>query len=388
MYNFDNHVDRKSSDSIKWHKYSGQDIIPLWVADMDFQSPPSVIEALHQRVSHGVFGYAHPNPELYETLIYHLQSTYNWQIKSDWIVWLPGLVTGINAACRSSASNNEAIVTTTPIYPPFLTAPRYSGQQLVTTSMKLNRNQWQLDLDELRSCINNRTKLFLLSNPHNPTGRVFKKKELLDIAEICLKKNMLICSDEIHCDLILEPKCKHWPLASIDPEIADRTITLMAPSKTYNVAGLGCGFAVISNDRIRRRFKNAMNGIVPDVNAMGFAAAHAAYKHGADWLAALLKYLRKNRDLVFEAINNLPGLSMAQVQGTYLAWIDALALPHENPHRMFEKAGVGLGNGSDFGAPGFLRLNFGCKRSLLESALKRMEDAAGKDTKPETLLET
>lgn len=373
--NFDLPIDRSATDSIKWQKYAGQDIIPMWVADMDFVSPPPVIQALQERVEHGIFGYAAPKPALVHSVIRYLKDTHDWSVDPHWIVWLPGLVSGLNVSCRSVGKPGSAILTTIPVYPPFLSAPKLADRKLQTTSMLYERGQWQIDFDDLETRSDDRTSLFLLCNPHNPTGRMFNKQELLQLADICMRRKWIICSDEIHCDLILESGRRHIPTASLDPDISARTITLMAPSKTYNIPGLGCAFAVISNDGLRRRFKQAMAGIVPHNNLLGLAAAEAAYTFGQSWLQQLVAYLKSNRTLVQERIQSMPGLSMGPIEATYLAWIDARAIGVEDPKTFFESAGVGLSDGVDFGSPGFVRLNFGCHHGLLRKALHRMNSA-------------
>jgi cystathionine beta-lyase len=347
----------------------------MWVADMDFLSPPAVMEALHQRVTHGVFGYAMPDEALAHTVCTHLQAKYRWPVSPEWIVWLPGLVSGLNVACRSAGGPGAAIVTTVPVYPPFLSAPRNAEMQLITTPMHFADNQWQMDFDHLSRAITGDSTMFILCNPHNPTGRMFREDELTTLAEICEARDLIICSDEIHCDLVLDENRQHIPLATLDDGIARRTITLMAPSKTYNIPGLGCAFAVIPDDGLRRRFQRAMAGIVPHVNVMGLAAAQAAFRDGGPWLEELLIYLRGNRDLVHTTINGLTGLHMGAVEATYLAWIDTRQAGLENPQRFFRDHGVGLSGGRDFDGPGFVRLNFGCPRSLLRQALERMSTA-------------
>lgn len=379
MFDFDTPVDRTHSDSHKWHKYADRDIIPMWVADMDFQSPPAVMEALHQRVAHGVFGYGRPDPLLKATIIDHLQTAYGWPVAPEWLVWLPGLVTGINVACRSVGRRGAAIATTLPVYPPFLSAPRLAGKKLRTSRMIYNDEQWQVDWDTLQGAVSERTALYLLCNPQNPTGRVFTRKELESLADICLQADAVICADEIHCDLILETGCRHLPFALLSPEVADRTITLLAPSKSFNLPGLGCAFAVISNAKLRQAFKRAMEGIVPHVNVLGLTAAQAAYRHGRPWLSALLEYLRGNRDMTRQRINAIPGLQMGPVEGTYLAWIDTRDGGIEAPVRFFENGGVGLSDGTGFGMPGFVRLNFACPRWRLADALDRVSRAMGVD---------
>jgi cystathionine beta-lyase len=238
-----------------------------------------------------------------------------------------------------------------------------------------NDGRWQYDFDRFDRSITPKTKLCMLCNPHNPVARVFSRKELSKLVDICRRHDLVICSDEIHCDLILDPDKHHRPTAALSAEIADRTITLMAPSKTYNLPGLGCSLAIISNARLRTRFKNAMAGIVPHVNTLGFVAALAAYRQGEPWLDQLLAYLRDNRDRVADAVNATPGISATHVEATYLTWIDCRNIGVNDPVRFFEDAGVGLSDGKEFGGPGYVRLNFGCPRSTLDDALRRMAAA-------------
>ncbi|MBT8331754.1 MAG: PatB family C-S lyase, partial [Deltaproteobacteria bacterium] len=286
---------------MKWDKYKDRDIIPLWVADMDFCSPPAVIEALHQRTAHGVFGYT-VAPESLKTLVVEkLAADFNWSIQPEWLVWLPGLVTGFNVACRAVGEDNDDIMTAVPVYPHFLTAPQNSRRRLIKVPLHEADNHWTFDFDRLEKAITPHTRMFLLCNPHNPVGRVFSRDELNTLAAICDKYDIIICSDEIHCDLILDGEKTHIPTATLDASIAERTITLMSPSKTFNLPGLGCAFAVISEKKLRRRFVQATAGIVPHVKAMGYAAAEAAYRDCADWHAALLGYLRGNRDTLVHA---------------------------------------------------------------------------------------
>ncbi len=375
MSDFDILIDRNGSDSAKWRKYHGREIIPMWVADMDFPAPPAVVEALHQRVDHGIFGYGLPSRRLAQSVIAHVQRSFEWEIKSNWIVWLPGLVTGLNAACRTVGKEDDSILTTVPIYPPFLSAPGNAGRRSSTTRMVLDRGKWCIDMDHLESAIDTDTRLFNLCNPHNPTGRVFTVEELTQVAEICERHDLTICSDEIHCDLVLEPDCRHLPIASIAPDIAKRTITLMAPSKTFNIPGLSCALAIISDSGLRRDFKRATNGIVPHVNVLGLIAAQAAFDNGQEWLRELISYLRANRDMVHQTFEQLAPFDVTRVEATYLAWIDVTRLNVPKPAKWFEAAGVGLSNGPEFDGPGFMRLNFGCPRPLLVEALDRISSA-------------
>jgi len=375
-FDFDHPPDRRGTDSRKWARYAGRDVLPLWVADMDFASPPCVIEALHARVDHGVFGYGDPPASLSEAVIGALADDFQWEVRPEWLVWLPGLVPGLNAACRAVGAGGDEVLTAVPIYPPFLTAPLFSDRACIRVPLALSGDRWHWDTDALRAAVTPRARLLMLCNPHNPVGRAWSREELLAVARIAEERDLVVCSDEIHADLILAPGRRHVPFASLDPALAERTITLMAPSKTYNIPGLGCSFAIVSNAGLRRRLRHTLRGIVPDVNVLGFAAAEAAYRHGGTWRRALREYLRGNAALVHEEINDTPGLSMTPVEATYLAWVDARGLGRADPHAHFERAGVGLSRGEDFGAPGYVRLNFGCSRALLREALSRIRRAA------------
>ena len=377
LFDFDTPVERRATASLKWDKYRNRDIIPLWVADMDFQSPPAVIRALQQRVAYGVFGYTIAPQALNDLIVATLKNLYAWEIEPEWLVWLPGLVTGLNVVCRALGEEGDDVMTAVPVYPPFLTAPENFRRNLVKVPLEEKNNCWQFDFDRLEKSITAKTRVFILCNPHNPVGRVYTRDELETLAAICKKHDIVICSDEIHCGLILDEDKPHIPTASLDPDTAARTITLMAASKTFNLPGLGCAFAVISEKSLRRRFREAMAGIVPMVNALGYTAVRAAFEECDDWHAALLEYLRGNREIVQTAVRGMSHLSVAPIEATYLAWIDMRAAGLKNPAAFFEDAGVGLQDGNEFDGPGFVRLNFGCSRSLLKEALGRMAVALG-----------
>ena len=382
MIDFDSAIDRHHTASLKWERYRNQDIIPLWVADMDFRSPPAVIDALNKRIDHGVFGYGIAPTGLIEVVCDMLFKRYAWQIEPHWLVWLPGLVSGLNVSCRAVGQEHDGVMTLVPIYPPFLTAPGNSKREIITVPLKTGKERWEIDFTLLEQSITEKTRLLLFCNPHNPAGRVFNRQELVELVSLCSKYDIIICSDEIHCDLILDSDKEHVATATISPEASDRTITLMAPSKTFNIPGLGCSFAIISNESLRNKFLQAMAGIVPEVNILGFSAAEAAYRDGWEWHGALLDYLRENRNLVEQEIGSINGLAMNHVEATYLAWIDARSIDARFPARYFEKAGVGLFEGSAFGSPGFMRLNFGCPRPLLQEALKRIRKAVSGESGP------
>ena len=375
QYDFDEIIDRRGTASEKWDKYRDRDIIPLWVADMDFRSPPAVIEALHERVNHGVFGYTAPPDGLTRAVVEALLSEFDWQVRKEWITWLPGLVTGLNITCRAVGAAEDEVITFTPVYPPFMSAPPLSGRTLVKVPLKETNGQWGLDLEAMERSVTPKSRLLLLCSPHNPGGRVWTEQELTSLADFAQRHDLVICSDEIHAGLVIEESVRHIPIATLSEEADRRTITLLAPSKTFNVPGLGCSFAVISDDTLRRAFRKAMGRIVPHVNLLGYTAAEAAYRHGESWRQELLVYLRGNRDLIAQEVATMPGLSVAQVEATYLSWIDVRDTGIEDPVAFFEAAGVGLSGGSDFGLPGYLRLNFGCRRALLAEALRRMRVA-------------
>jgi len=375
QFDFDAPVDRRGTASIKWDKYKGRDVIPLWVADMDFACAPAVVEALRRRVEHPIYGYSDPPAELAGTIVVYLEREYRWKIDPDWIVWLPGLVVGLNVACRAFGEPGDDVLTATPVYPPFLSAPVNSARNAVRVPMAEKSSVWRWDIAALERAITPKSRLLLLCNPHNPVGRVFSRDELQAIAEVCERHDLTLCSDEIHCGLILDPDRRHVPVASLGENIARRTVTLMSASKTFNLPALGCAYAIASNSDLRARIRRAMAGIVHHVGMMGYIATLAAYRDGKEWQLALLDYLRGNRGLVEREIGRIPALRIWHAEATYLSWLDARALPINNAQEFLEEAGVGLYDGALFGAPGFLRLNFACSRPLLAQALERISRA-------------
>ncbi|GHV15974.1 aspartate aminotransferase [Fibrobacterales bacterium] len=373
--------DRFGTNSLKWDKYKKeQNIIPLWVADMDCFSPPEVIDALHKRVEHGVFGYTKVPSELVEATIDHVKTHFNWEIKPEWILWFPGIVSGLQVAVR--AVESEPLFTFTPIYPPFLSIAKEFGKNYILLPMRQSAVQvggnelvkWHIDFDEFKRAIPKEGGHLLFCNPHNPVGRAFSSEELKELGRICTEKNVVVTSDEIHNGLILDRTKRHYCIAEHIPELTERTITLMAPSKTYNIPGISCSFAIIPNAELRRKFARVMHGIVPDVNLFGFTAGTAAFKYGEPWRQELLDYLWQNWLLVRETIGAIPQLTLTDLEATYLAWIDARRIS-DNPTQFFENAGVGLSNGADFGFPGYVRLNFACERELLREGLERIKNS-------------
>lgn len=372
---FDTEIDRTHSHSDKWSKYAGRDILPLWVADTDFQSPPCVIQALKAKVDHGVFGYGITPPSLVTLIIERMKQLYDWDIQPDWLVFLPGLVCGLNLSLRAFTQAHQRSITLNPIYPPFMRAAKLAHQTQLQIPVRLNQSRWVFDCNDIEPQLQGNETLLMLCNPLNPGGTVFRRAELEAQLAFAQKHDLIVCSDEIHCDLILDTHLKHIPFGSLNDEAAQRSVTLMAPSKTFNIAGLGASFAIIPNPTLRQQFIQTRMGIVPSVDILAYAAAEAAYRDGQDWLDEQIRYLQSNRDLLIARIAKMPGLKLHPIEATYLAWIDASDLPVDNPHQFFEDAGVGLSAGEDFGHPRFVRLNFGCTKRLLTLALDRMEQA-------------
>jgi len=378
---FDRCIDRRNSDSAKWRLY-GEDVLPLWVADMDFASPEPVLRALQERVAHGVFGYGAEPPALRSVIVGRLARLYGWEVPEDAILFVPGVVTGLNVACRAFARPGQSVLVQTPVYPPILHAPANAQLSLCETELSLGEEgRYEIDFDDFARGITEQTQMFVLCNPHNPVGRVFSRRELARMADICLAHGLLIVADEIHSDLVFHG-AEHTPIACLSDQVADRTVTLMAPSKTYNLPGLSCSYAIITNEKLRAAFQAARVGIVPGVNVLGYAAALAAYQDGGDWLNEALAYLEGNRDFLDDCVRAaLPGITMRRPEGTYLAWLDCRGaeLPCGPFDFFLQRAKVALSDGALFGqgGTGFVRLNFACPRSMLAEALKRMGSALG-----------
>ena len=373
MFNFDEVIDRSKSSCEKWDKYKNQDIIPAWVADMDFKSPPCVIEALEKRVHEGVFGYTGVDDATYEAIISFVKRHYDWDIQKEWILFTHGVVSSMNIACL--AVETQSVMTTTPVYPHFIKAPKYAQKEILAISLKEENNRWTLDFEAMEKAITPECKLFMLCNPYNPAGTVFTCNELEALSAFCLKHGLTICSDEIHADLLLNPDVKHIPIASLNEAIAHQSITLMAPSKTFNIAGLQASFAIIPSKTLRARFEKAMGSMVGGVNLLGLCALRSAYEEGDAWLYELRGYLQENLKMVQAFVAKNPKLKLLNQDATFLAWIDASALHVKSPYAFFLSFGVGLSDGEPFGNKTFVCLNFGTRRALLSEILDRMQRA-------------
>jgi cystathionine beta-lyase len=376
-FDLDQLFDRAHSGSKKWDQYP-DDVLPMWVADMDFAMAPAVIEALRTRLEHPLIGYSAPQASLRQTLVEALWTHYAWRIEPADLVFLPGAIPGVNMALNGLLPKGTAVVVQTPNYQPLRVAPGHWQLPTIELPFQVDaQGEYPTDLAALGEALAGAGAL-VFSNPHNPIGKVFERAELQAIAQACLDADALIISDELHADVLYDGR-QHVPIASLSPEIAERCVTVMSASKAYNIAGLKTAFAVVQNPQLRKRMSAAGMGLVDSVNALGLEATEAAYGKAGEWLQAMQAYLQSNRDYLVEAVRTrLPGVSMTTPQGTYLAWLDCSALGLDDPQRFFlENAKVALSGGPEFG-PGleqFARLNFGCPRALLEEGLARMEKA-------------
>lgn len=376
-YNFETCPGRRGHGSLKWEKYADPEVLPLWVADMDFETAPEIVSALQARLDHGVFGYTIPHAEPIEAVLRYLERAHGYAAKAGWLNFLPGLVPAINLCCHAFTQPDESVMTATPVYPPFLTAPDYAKRELIGVPLCLNESdQWTLDFEAMEAAIRPNTRLFILCSPHNPVGRVFTQAELLALGEFCERHDLILISDEIHCDLIFDEAVTHTVTASLNESLAARTITLMAPSKTYNLPGLACAFSIIENRELRQQFNQTIRGIITEVNCFGYAGCAAAYNHGEAWRLALIDTLRDNYNTLRAFLaSELPQVIFRPMQATYLAWLDVRGLELKQPAQFFEQNGIGLSCGEPFGGPGYVRLNFGCPKTRLEEGLERMARA-------------
>jgi cystathionine beta-lyase len=374
-FDFDAPVQRAGTWSSRWERYAARDVIPLWVADTDFRAPPCVLEALEARLLHGVLGYTVPPPELRQAIVERMQRLYRWRIEPDWIVFLPGVVPGLHLAARHLLPSDGHALVPTPIYHHFKRAVELAPRAHTDVPLVLRSGRWVFDEERLAAALRPNSRLLYLCNPQNPGGTIFTRAELERLALLALRHDLIVVSDEIHADLLLDAGKPHVPIASLSPEISRCTVTLASPNKTFNFPGAGCAWAIAEDAAMRRALSADHHATVHDASLFGYIASLAAYAGGDDWLAAQLDYLRANRDATERAIAALPGLQMAHVEATYLAWIDASGLGVKDAAAHFLAQGVALSPGEQFGARGYVRLNFGTQRSLLEAALERMASA-------------
>jgi cystathionine beta-lyase len=372
-FDFDTPIERRNTWSTRWERYPGE-VIPLWVADTDFRAPPVVLEAMRARIEHGVFGYSAQPVALREAIAERMQRLYGWRIEPGWIVFLPGVVPGLHLAARYLLRPEQHALLPVPLYHHFRQALEKAPRPFTEVPLQLVDGRWVFDEDRLAASVRRETRLLFLCNPQNPGGTIFTRAELERLAAFAAKHDLVICSDEIHCDLLLDRGKPHVPIASLAPGVSQRTVTLASPNKAFNFPGAGCAWAVIEDAELRRAFMTDDHATIHDPSVFGYVATLAAYRDGAGWLAAQLAYLAENRDLVERMVAATPGLAMAHVEATYLAWIDCSGIAAPDPHKLFLDAGVALSPGAQFGASRFVRLNFGTQRARLAQALKQMKN--------------
>jgi len=387
-YNFDEVIDRVNTSSYKYDLrkkiFRDDRVIPMWVADMDFRTPPFIMDALHKRLEHEILGYTFISPSFYESAVTWNQHRHNWKIQPGWISFSPGVVPALNLLVLAFTSPGDSIIVQPPVYFPFFTAVTNHGRNLVYNPLRYDGNSYTMDLDDLEARIDMKTRLLILCSPHNPTGNVWSPDILLRVGEICLKNNILLISDEIHADLIYKGY-RHVPTSAISPEIASNTITCMSPSKTFNLAGLSTSYLVIPDEKRKAQYERTLEHIhVGAGNIFGFVAMEAAYTFGHEWLDQLMDYLEGNLSLLQDFIKqHIPRIKVIRPQATYLIWLDCRDLdmsPAELKSFMISRAGLGLNDGLQFGkeGEGFQRINIACPRSVLHEALLKLQAAIDK----------
>ncbi len=375
VFDFDAPTNRLNTDSIRWDTFDQDKVLPLWVADMDFQSPPCVINALSKRIQEGIYGYTHSPNHFNQVIAQYLLDQYEWKVEPDWIVILPSVVSGLYTAVQQLTKADEEVMIPNPVYHHLRLACTSSGRQFQEMRLELTDGRWILPSDELTSLVTNKTKLALFCNPQNPGSTVFTQEELQTFGNFCLKHDLWICSDEIHAGLVLDESKKHIPLASISKEISEKTITLMSLNKTFNFPGIGLAWAVAENPLLRKAIQVGLHQTIAAPSLLAYTATMAAIEEGDPWRQELIQYLRGNRDLIHEKINAIKGLSIGKMEGSYLAWIDCTQLGHQNPYQALLDAGLATSPGNQFNRDQFVRLNFGTQRKRVNQALDIFQKA-------------
>ncbi|RRN70888.1 pyridoxal phosphate-dependent aminotransferase [Peribacillus simplex] len=384
-YNFDQEIPRLNTDCEKWDKLESQfgvkDVIPMWVADMDFQSPQPIVEALKQRVEHGVYGYTLRPDSYMESIVSWLKRRHRWSIEKEWITHSPGVIPALSLAIQSFTQTGDKIIIQPPVYHHFARVIQANGREIVNNPLKLENGHYSIDFADLEAKIDSTVKMLILCSPHNPIGRVWSKEELTRLGQICMKHNILVVADEIHCDFVYKTHT-HIPFASISEEFANHSLTCIAPSKTFNLMGVQTSSIIIPNQQLRDRYDRELNTLsIGSPNIFGVVALEAAYRHGEEWLDQLLEYLQGNLEFTLNYFSkNIPQIKVIQPEGTYLVWLDCLELGfsvEELDEFMLRKARVAMNEGLIFGmeGKGFMRLNIACPRSMLKNALDGIEKA-------------
>lgn len=384
-YEFDRLIERHGTSSLKWdfgEKFTGRSgLLPLWVADMDFPAPPEIREALERRVAHGIYGYTMDPESLFQAAQAWWERRHGWSVEREWMTSAPGVVTSIAVAIQAFTQPGDRIVIQPPVYHPFGISIRDAGRQVLSNPLRMEGGRWRMDLASLEKETDSRTRMIVLCSPHNPVGRVWERGELESLVELCVRRDILIVSDEIHCDLVM-PGSRHIPTASLSEAAAGITVTCVAATKTFNLAGLGGSLVIIPNGRLRVRYRTAQAVQISDlVNPLTVVALEAAWRECGGWLDQLLAYVKANYDFLVSFLREkLPAVTVAPLEGTYLAWLDmrGLGFPDEEvTARLLDRARVWLDDGRKFGVEGagYRRVNLACPRSVLEEALARMVKA-------------
>lgn len=378
-YNFNEIIDRKLSNSIKW--WESKDILPMWIADMDFKVADEILDAMKKTIDHGIIGYDDKPDSFYESIINWVKDRYNWEIKKEWLVFTPGVVPGLGISIKSFSKEGDKVIIQPPVYPPFYRVIENNNRRVVENSLIYKDNKYIMNIDDLEKNIDKDVKMAMICSPHNPVGRVWKKEELEVFGNLCLKNNIIMISDEIHCDLTFSDY-KHIPLASISDEFANNTITFMAPSKTFNIAGLFASVAIIPNEKLRKLYNDTIENMeITHTNGFSIIGFEAAYKYGKNWLSQAIRYIEDNADFAVDYINkNIPEIKTYKPEGTFLMWLDFKSLgktSEEINELLINKGKVQLNNGATFGTAGegFFRLNIGCPREVLKEGLDRIKKA-------------
>ena len=385
MWNFDEPAGREGTDCIKYDRreetFGVKDVIPMWVADMDFNTPDFVVESLRKRLEHEIYGYSFRPEDYFLSMISWIKSRHNWTVEKEWISFSPGIVPALNFCTLAFTHPGDNIIVQPPVYFPFFSAVETHGRNLIHNRLTESEGRWVMDFDSLIALIDSKTKMIIISNPHNPVGRVWTPDELINLADICLKNNIIIISDEIHCDLVL-PGFTHTPLASLSDKIAENTITLIAPSKTFNLAGLSTSAVIISNPLLRKSFNRIVENLhVGNGNIFGTIASIAAYTHGHEWLDALLDYVDHNIEFVNDYCRAMiPEIIPVLPEATYMIWLDCrkFSMTGKELQNFFvSKAGIGMNEGSTFGpgGEGFMRMNIGTTHQTVMKAMEQIEKA-------------
>ena len=384
-YNFDELIDRRNTGAVKTDlckkMFGTDDLIPLWVADMDFRTPDFIIDAINNRCKHPILGYTVPDEEYFNSIIRWIDVRHGWKLERNWLGFLPGIVPGLAFAVNALTQTGDQIIIQPPVYPPFIHVPSKNDRELIYNPLKVVDGRFEMDLEDLEYKITDRTRMFILCNPHNPGGRTWDADTLIKVAEICHKHGVLVVSDEIHSDMAL-PGNVHTPFASVSELAEQNSITYMAPSKTFNMAGLVSSSYIIPNSEIRKKFSDFMdNSELANGNIFAYVAAQAAYEKGTEWLSEMISYIQGNVDYIVEFLEkNIPQIKPMIPQASFLIWLDCAGLEmnsHQLQEFMVKEARLGLNKGTTFGPGGeqHLRLNIGCSREVLKQAMEQLKSA-------------